>query len=914
MLAGCNTIGHNWLDEAKSVAKQDINIIIPQGAQVSVISFDSEAITVHQDWTTNKASAIYAIDAIPAPGSMTPIADALCFAAQRLNEVDGTNEYIFMYTDGNENASYGGQENFCDLCDPQIGVWYTDCDPADNDPLCSEWQNCLFDRLSGAGIFSFRFFGNADTSRHYREVIETSGELSSPSRSPNQQFYPDLVYFQYLADITGGELLFIPCEDPGPDLDGDGIGDDQDNCWGYNPLQTDTDDDGIGDVCEDSSGVYLDDVTERVGNSVDSIWAGQPITFTFRLANRYEHNIIYQTTGCRIYSPDGASWGMTSGEFRPEYEYFMGTAVIEPVDVDGISPDTLGVGGTYLLTDGIPDGYLGVLWSITIGPIDPSNHGKTICIDSTYYPPAGIWAWGYEGSGLIPPDWDGPHCFTIVSCQDAGKTTLDGEYENDEYGFSVAGGEDIDGDGVPDYIVGAPFYDNVLNNRGQVYMYSGIDGSLIRTYWGESEEDNLGQAVALAPDLSGDGIAEVIIGMPNRYHPSLGYRPGMVIVLKGDDWSPIFYLDLGDDGDQIGYSLGVVGDIDGDGISDILVGAPRDDGPENSTADAGAVFVLSGADGEIIRALYGSSNKVKFGSSVAGLGDVDTDDVPDFIVGAPSYTSVYAWRGRARVVSGATGETIRYHYGQAMSDYLGTCVAGLGDIDGDEVDDYVIGAPYNDAGGMDAGRAYVFSGATGSSIFEFTGESGGDRLGIAVADAGDVNGDGYSDIMVGASGHDGGGSGQGAVYIYSGLDGVALRILYGSSASVPDNAAYGEAVAGIGDINADCFADILVGSPQAAAPVSTQNGRAYIYEMIDNCNPYPVCPTDYLCGDANADGTLNVGDAVYLINYIFKNGPTPIPLCIGDANGDGAINVGDAVYMINYVFKGGPSPVTTCCP
>lgn len=68
------------------------------------------------------------------------------------------------------------------------------------------------------------------------------------------------------------------------------------------------------------------------------------------------------------------------------------------------------------------------------------------------------------------------------------------------------------------------------------------------------------------------------------------------------------------------------------------------------------------------------------------------------------------------------------------------------------------------------------------------------------------------------------------------------------------------------------------------------------------------------CGDANGDEAINIGDAVYLINYIFKGGPAPDPVCVGDPNGDDAVNIGDAVYLINYIFKGGPAPVADCCP
>lgn len=76
----------------------------------------------------------------------------------------------------------------------------------------------------------------------------------------------------------------------------------------------------------------------------------------------------------------------------------------------------------------------------------------------------------------------------------------------------------------------------------------------------------------------------------------------------------------------------------------------------------------------------------------------------------------------------------------------------------------------------------------------------------------------------------------------------------------------------------------------------------------------PYAPVVYVCGNANGDGQVNVGDAVFLVNYVFRNGPAPDPVCVGDGNGDAGTNVGDAVYLINYVFKNGPAPVEDCCP
>jgi hypothetical protein len=88
-------------------------------------------------------------------------------------------------------------------------------------------------------------------------------------------------------------------------------------------------------------------------------------------------------------------------------------------------------------------------------------------------------------------------------------------------------------------------------------------------------------------------------------------------------------------------------------------------------------------------------------------------------------------------------------------------------------------------------------------------------------------------------------------------------------------------------------------------------GGTPIYPTFSSPGQWPIA---LVCGDANGDGSVNVGDAVFLISYVFKGGAAPIPVCAGDANGDGGTNVGDAVYMIAYVFKGGAPPVATCCP
>jgi hypothetical protein len=89
--------------------------------------------------------------------------------------------------------------------------------------------------------------------------------------------------------------------------------------------------------------------------------------------------------------------------------------------------------------------------------------------------------------------------------------------------------------------------------------------------------------------------------------------------------------------------------------------------------------------------------------------------------------------------------------------------------------------------------------------------------------------------------------------------------------------------------------------------------EAYNPKQVDSDGDGKGDACDILCGDANSDETLNVSDAVYIINYVFKGGPAPGPLCVGDTNGDVSVNVSDAVYVVSYIFKGGPAPVNNCC-
>jgi hypothetical protein len=229
------------------------------------------------------------------------------------------------------------------------------------------------------------------------------------------------------------------------------------------------------------------------------------------------------------------------------------------------------------------------------------------------------------------------------------------------------------------------------------------------------------------------------------------------------------------------------------------------------------------------------------------------------------------------------------------SDHLGFSVCGAADVNMDGHDDLVAGAPWSDAGGEDAGRAYVYCGQTSTVLWTFTGEAAEDRLGYSVSGAGDVNDDGHDDLIVGAPEHDAGGTNAGRAYVFSGETGALLCTFDGAA----DSSELGYSVSGAGDVNNNGYDEVIVGAPDGLAG-GTRSGRAYIF----SCQ----AEDPYAPGDANGDGSVDLGDAVYILNYLFKGDAAPDPLDAGDANCDGIVDLADVVYLLNYLFKGGDPP------
>ncbi|MCB9761603.1 MAG: FG-GAP repeat protein [Alphaproteobacteria bacterium] len=306
-----------------------------------------------------------------------------------------------------------------------------------------------------------------------------------------------------------------------------------------------------------------------------------------------------------------------------------------------------------------------------------------------------------------------------------------------QLGFAIADAGDVDGDGTTDIIAGAP-----NSGAGQARVWSGADGTLLFTLTGENAGDAAGFAVSSGGDMDGDGHSEVVVGAPNW-----SSNTGRVYVFSGEDGSLMHTLEAEAAGDRMGSAVSPAGDVNGDGVPDVLVGA-RDAGASRG----GLAYVFSGADGSMLLGpLGGDPGDVDLGYFFVGhVGDVDGDSVGDLYVGDFSASTLGQNTGQAFVFSGADGATLHTFVGEAAGEGLG-CGRGARDMDGDGVPDLAIGSWSDDGQAQDAGRVQVFSGADGSVLRVFTNTAGGENFGFDAIGVGDVNGDGAGDLVASAA-------------------------------------------------------------------------------------------------------------------------------------------------------------------
>jgi hypothetical protein len=453
------------------------------------------------------------------------------------------------------------------------------------------------------------------------------------------------------------------------------------------------------------------------------------------------------------------------------------------------------------------------------------------------------------------------------------------------FGSSVASAGDVNGDGYADVIVGASGYDNGQSNEGRAVVYHGSAGGLsANAGWiaeGDQASARLGRPVASAGDVNGDGYCDVIVGASEFDNSETD--EGRAYVYYGGASSLSATAAWTAEGNQasgfFGFSVASAGDVNGDGFADVVVGASHFD---NGLVDAGCAFAYHGSASGLLAASAWTAGadqaSAYFGRSVASAGDVNGDGYADVIIGAYFYDNAETNEGRTYVFHGsASGLSTSANWtaeGNQVNAYLGFSVASAGDVNGDGYADVIIGAFGCDNVEAEEGRSFVYHGsAAGLSVgAAWTAESNqaNAQFGYSAASAGDVNGDGYSDAIVGAWTYDNGETDEGRAYVYHGS---AAGLSASAAWTVESNQAtsgFGSSVAAAGDVNGDGYGDVIVGA-YAFDNGQTNEGRAFVYRGSASgllASATWICEPDQesalfgwsvgSAGDVNGDGYVDV--------------------------------------------------------
>jgi hypothetical protein len=385
----------------------------------------------------------------------------------------------------------------------------------------------------------------------------------------------------------------------------------------------------------------------------------------------------------------------------------------------------------------------------------------------------------------------------------------------ERFGASVAPFSDVDGAGHYGIAVGAiASSPSGKNGAGSVYVISFVNVQTRYRLDGQEAGDQFGRTLAMVGDLNNDKVSEFIVGAPAGDVESFT-DAGYVGLYSGKDGQRLDYYSGDANNLRLGQSLAGLGDVNGDSIPDFAIGSPyaRDGEKDN----VGRVILELSRSSPFNRQplnLYGEAAGDNFGWSIAGIGDVNGDRIPDIAVGAPNVKLANgASVGQVYILSGNVGATLYKVEGTELDERFGFSVVGIDDIDGDKVPDFVVGAPAVDLtdksppypGDERAGKAYVFSGRNGNLIFTLEGFPQGSLFGFSLA-SGDVDGDGFSDIMVGDPSA---GQKHGSVHVFSGKDGKSLFVFINNPVRKDE---VGFALNCGNDLNNDGHPDVIIGA------------------------------------------------------------------------------------------------------
>jgi hypothetical protein len=420
------------------------------------------------------------------------------------------------------------------------------------------------------------------------------------------------------------------------------------------------------------------------------------------------------------------------------------------------------------------DGQLG--FSVA-GPGDLDGDGRAdVLVGAPGVEPGGV---AYLFSGPV----------LVALTPTTAKAAFFGKSIGDDAGYSVSGAGDLDLDGYADLAIGARGENTTGDGAGAIYLLSGpLSGDYGEEHatailYGETAGDAAGIGLAAAGDTNGDGQPDLLVGAPND--SDVAINAGSAYLLLGPLSGPINLSTAAAkltgefDSDYAAQRLDGGGDLNGDGLDDIVVAAYSSD---RSASGAGAVYVFEGpvvgerSLSEAAAILTGKAEGDHVGQALRLAPDLDLDGYDDLLIGAPDQGDGGTGAGAAYLMRGPlTGEhsvteAAAVLIGRAEWDHAGNAVDAPGDVNGDGQPDVLVGAYIEDSGGLNAGAAYLMHGPLEGTAYlktaqaGFIGEVDGDNAGWSVAALGDSDGDGLSDLLIGAPGHDNLADNAGAAY------------------------------------------------------------------------------------------------------------------------------------------------------
>lgn len=552
--------------------------------------------------------------------------------------------------------------------------------------------------------------------------------------------------------------------------------------------------------------------------------------------------------------------------------------------------------------------------------------------DEKMYSYTGLKAWDANNTPLeASMSWDGIALSLVVNDQQATypitidpvsinpNTTLTDNMLSSQYGAAVSDAGDVNGDGYSDLIVGAYNYTNGQSSEGAAYIYLGLASGINATPQVILESNqasaNYGRSVAGVGDINNDGYDDIAVGAYNYDNGQT--NEGRVYVylgsVSGVSITPVATLEVNQAQCNFGVSVAAAGDVNNDGFDDVIIGAYNYD---NGSTNEGRAYVYhgnaTGLNTTPVSIMESNSAQAYFGWSVGGGMDVNGDGYDDVIVGAYNQSNgqsneglTYVFHGSASGINTTPAATREINQANA---FYGESVSSAGDVNNDGYDDVIVGAYLYDNGQTTEGAAFIYHGsAAGISAAPVTSLEANITFayfGYAVDNAGDVNGDGFDDVVVGAYLFEHAQVDEGRAFVFpgsaSGISTTPDAVLERNEVS----AQYGYAVCGAGDVNNDGIADIAIGSPKTNFAV-TDAGGVFVYHG-SSCSP------NALYEDADGDG-------FGMVDY-------PIVVCESSATGyavnnldcadnNAAQNPNTVWYMdadADGYFTGDPDGITQC--